>query len=114
MPLKQWSVLKQALSTLERLQPEAGEEPYVRSESFMATNIGNYQKRKHVIWSIILNLRRLVYAMCNMQEFGIQSQLTMTSRSRTTTSRRKEVCTWNYVCVEKPSDETSDTHDNVK
>ena len=37
----------------------------------------------------------------NMQEFGIQIELTMTGQSRTTTSRRKELCTWNCVCVVK-------------
>ena len=32
-----------------------------------------------------------------------QYELTMTGQSRTTTSRRKEVCTWNCVCVVKLS-----------
>ena len=31
--------------------------------------------------------------MCNMQEFGIPTKWTMTGQSRTTTSRRKELCT---------------------
>ena len=39
--------------------------------------------------------------MWKMQEFGIQIELTMTGQSRTTTSRRKELCTWNCVCVVK-------------
>ena len=39
--------------------------------------------------------------MWNMQEFGIQIALTMTGQSRTTTFRRKELCTWNCVCVVK-------------
>ena len=34
-------------------------------------------------------------------EFGIQVELTMTGQSRTTTSRRKELCIWNSVCVVK-------------
>ena len=37
--------------------------------------------------------------MWNMQEFGIQIESTMTGHSRTTTSTRKELCTWCYVCV---------------
>ena len=41
--------------------------------------------------------------MWNMQEFGIQYELTMTGQSRTTTSRRKELCTWNCICVVKLS-----------
>ena len=52
--------------------------------------------------------------MCNMQEFGIQIELTMTGHNRTTTSRRKELCTWNCVCVVKLNGKTSDTNDNVK
>ena len=39
--------------------------------------------------------------MWNMQEFGIQIDLMMTWQSRTTTSERKELCTWNRVCVVK-------------
>ena len=39
----------------------------------------------------------------NMQEFGIQIEWTMTGHSRTTTSRRKELCTWCCVCVVKCS-----------
>ena len=38
-----------------------------------------------------------------MQEFGIQIELTMTGHNRTTTSRRKELCTWYCVCVVKCS-----------
>ena len=49
--------------------------------------------------------------MCNMQELWLQSELTMTRQSRTTTPRRKN---WNCVCVVKPNVETSDTNDNVK
>ena len=41
--------------------------------------------------------------MWNMQEFDIQFELTMAGQSRTTTSRRKELCTWNCVCVVKCS-----------
>ena len=41
--------------------------------------------------------------MRNMQEFGIQIEWTMTRHSRTTTSRRKELCTWCCVCVVKCS-----------
>ena len=41
--------------------------------------------------------------MWNMQEFGIQYELTITGQSRSTTSRRKELCTWNCVCVVKLS-----------
>ena len=41
--------------------------------------------------------------MWNMQEFGIQHGLAMTGQSRSTTSRRKELCTWNCVRVVKLS-----------
>ena len=41
--------------------------------------------------------------MWNVQEFGVQYELTMTGQSRTTTSRRKKLCTWNCVCVVKLS-----------
>ena len=41
--------------------------------------------------------------MRNMQEFGIQIEWTMTGHNRTTTSRRKELCTWFCVCVVKCS-----------
>ena len=66
--------------------------------------------------------KRPVFEMWNMQEFGIQIEWTMTGQSRTTTSRRKELCTWNRVCVvkwswrEKPSCWTvrRPTNDNVK
>ena len=43
------------------------------------------------------HLKRHVFALRDMQEFGIQIELTMTGHSRTTTSRRKELCTW--CCV---------------
>ena len=49
--------------------------------------------------------------MCNMQELWLQSELTMTRQSRTTTSRRKLGITyawWNRTM------RTSDTNDNVK
>ena len=61
--------------------------------------------------------------MWNMQEFGILIELTMTRQNRTTTSRRKELGTWDCVCVVKWSwrikpfllkGETSDTNNNVK
>ena len=38
-----------------------------------------------------------------MQEFGIQIEWTMTGRRRTTTTRRKEFCTWCYASVMKCS-----------
>ena len=38
-----------------------------------------------------------------MQEFGIQIEWTMTGHRRTTTTRRKETCTWCYACVVKCS-----------
>ena len=38
----------------------------------------------------------------------------MTGQSRTTTSRRKELYTWNCVYVVKLNGKTSDTSDNVK
>ena len=41
--------------------------------------------------------------MWNLQEFGIQIELTMTGHNRTTTSRRKELYTWYCVCVVKCS-----------
>ena len=47
------------------------------------------------------HLKRPVFAMWNMQEFGIQIELTMTGHNRTTTSRRKELFTWYCVCVVK-------------
>ena len=52
-----------------------------------------------------------------MQEFGIQIELTMTGHNRTTTSRRKELCTWYCVLTYKTfllNVEASDTNDNVK
>ena len=44
-----------------------------------------------------------LFVMRNMEEFGIQIEWTMTGHSRTTTSRRKELCTWCCVCVVKCS-----------
>ena len=41
--------------------------------------------------------------MRKMQDFWIQIEWTMTGHSRTTTSRRKEFCTWCCVCVVKCS-----------
>ena len=44
-----------------------------------------------------------------MQEFGIQIEWTMTGQSRTTTSRRKELCTWYCVCVQVNCSSTFET-----
>ena len=42
------------------------------------------------------------FSRCEIcKNFGIQIELTMTGQSRTTTSRSKELCTWNCVCVVK-------------
>ena len=38
-----------------------------------------------------------------MQKFGIQFEWTMTGHRRTSTSTRKELCTWCYACVVKCS-----------
>ena len=43
------------------------------------------------------------FSRCEMQEFGIQIELTMTGHTRTTTSRRRELCTCYYACVVKCS-----------
>ena len=66
----------------------------------------------------ILNVRRLEYlfitavkttpqkthfAMWNMQEFGIQIELTMTGHNWTATSRKTELCIWYCICMVKCS-----------
>ena len=41
--------------------------------------------------------------MWNMQEFGIQIELTMTGHNWTATSRKTELCTWYCICMVKCS-----------
>ena len=50
--------------------------------------------------------------MCNMQEIWLQSELVDDDKTKSDHNIKKK--TWNYVCVVKPNDETSDTNDNVK
>ena len=77
---------------------EPGHVPWILANSLF------WKNPSVALWMLYRqHLKGPVFAMWNMQVFGIQYELTMTGQSRTTTSRRKELCTWNCVCVVKSS-----------
>ena len=87
-----------------RRSPVSGQKTF----TVLSLHISNiYAKKKGITKKLILSLRvkttpqKPVFAMWNMQEFGIQIEWTMTGHNRTTTPRRKELCTWYCVCVVK-------------
>ena len=74
--------------------------------SFYFVTDGSFTADVGLLWptrGVRQHLKTPVFAMWKIQEFGIQIEWTMTGHNRTTTPRRKELCTFYCVCVVKCS-----------
>ena len=97
-PMKLRSDFREALTKMHHLHRESGK------ERLASIHFYQYQSRHSSSFSSCEdNTSKDPFSRWNMQEFGIQTEWTMTGQSRTTTSRRKELCSWYCVCVVKCS-----------
>ena len=117
VPLKHRSDFKQALSTLQQLQQKA-------REDFHGFNTFLLQTDRVQLTAVCCNRRGGVNTtpqmtrfrdanMCNnwlqFKKWRSQNTIWQEIQKRTTKSRKKEICTWYYVCVVKPNTTSTTT-----
>ena len=78
-----------------------------RTTKFRWRKVSQQRRNRWWVWSrdaaVKTNTSKNTVSRWEMQKFGIQIEWTMTGHIRTTTSRRKEFCTWCCVCLVKCS-----------